>query len=268
MKRLLPVGRSKRSPFAGALHRLVLAGIVLLAGLGSAADDERAFQDGNRLYQEGRYQEALAAYGGILGSGTESGALYFNMGNCFYKTSDIGRAILFYERAARLLPGDADVKTNLAMANLSAVDKIEPQGDFLPVAWADRFVHLFHRNLLAAVVSALYAAGMLLLTGWIISRKRGLRRWCLRLSAACFAALLLFGLALYGQERERRLRRDAVILADKVDVKGAPGPDEITVFTLHAGTKVRMDQKTGDWVEIILPDRKVGWVQKEALEAI
>jgi tetratricopeptide (TPR) repeat protein len=240
----------------------------LAAAAGRSADAGRAFQDGNRLYQQGFYREALAGYQSILDSGCESGPLYFNMGNCCYKLSDIGRAVLYYERAKRLLPGDEDIKTNLAMANLAAVDKIESQGDFLPVAWVNGFVHMIPTAPLAAVVSALYAAGFLLLTACIVSRKRIVRSWGLRLAIAVFAAFLLFGLALFGQERARRLKKDAVILAEKVDVKGAPGPDELTVFSLHAGAKVRMDQKTGDWVEIILPDRKVGWVQQNVLEAI
>jgi tetratricopeptide (TPR) repeat protein len=251
-----------------ALNGLVLFGVVFLAGLGLPADNDKVFRNGNRLYQEGLYQEALAGYNSILESGHESGPLYFNMGNCCYKLSDIGRAVLYYERAKRLLPGDEDIKTNLAMANLAAVDKIESQGDFLPVAWVNGFVHMIPRAPLAAAVSVLYAAGFILLTGRIVSRKRIVRSWCLRLSLVSFGALLLFGLALFGQERARRLRRDAVILADKVDVKSAPGPEEMTVFSLHAGAKVRTDQKTGDWIEIILPDRKVGWVKLRTLEAI
>jgi len=40
------------------------------------------------------------------------------------------------------------------------------------------------------------------------------------------------------------------------------------VFSIHEGTRVRLDQKSGDWIEIILADGKVGWVKKDVLEVI
>ncbi|HEX9933823.1 MAG TPA: tetratricopeptide repeat protein [bacterium] len=240
----------------------------LLAGPVAAGVVEQPFQEGNRHFQAGQYEEALAAYSKVLASGSESGPLYYNMGNCYYKLSDIGRAVLFYERAKRLMPRDGDVKANLALANLAAVDKIESQGDFFLIAWTNGFVRLLPRMLLVAVVLALYVLSLLMLTGWFVVRRQALRMMLLRLAIAGAAAFLLFGAALVSREREQRLRREAVILASKVDVQSAPGDEGVVVFSLHAGARVRTDQKTGEWVEIVLPDRKVGWVKQEVLEAI
>ncbi len=80
--------------------------------------------------------------------------------------------------------------------------------------------------------------------------------------------LLLAGASLAGRWSEERSRREAVILATKVDVMSAPGAQAVEVFSLHAGAKVTLDRSSGDWVEIILPDRKSGWVKRQALEAI
>lgn len=241
--------------------------LVFSGGIG-AAENDRLFLEGNRQYQAGNYPDALANYDQVLRTGYESGPLYFNMGNCHYKLGDIGRAVLFYERAKRLMPRDEDVKANLSMANLSAVDQIEPQADFLLVSIAHGLVHWIPRSQLSLFLAVFYVFGVLSLTVWIVSRVPWLRNWSVRLSILFGVLFVLSGLALFAQIREMRLRKEAVILAAQVDVQSAPGAEGLNVFALHAGTKVRTDQQSGDWIEIILPDRKVGWVRKEVLEAI
>ena len=60
-----------------------------------------------------------------------------------------------------------------------------------------------------------------------------------------------------------------VILADAVSVQAAPSEeDDITLFQIHEGTLVQIDQRVGDWAEIVLEDGKVGWVPAEVMEVI
>jgi hypothetical protein len=210
----------------------------------------------------------VTAYSRILASGQESGTLYYNLGNCYYKLGDIGRAVLFYERARRRMPEDEDIRTNLALAGLATVDKIEPQPVFLPVRLVNGFIHWIPKSRLVNLVLALQALSVFSFAAWAAARKPALRRPALRLGISLACLTVLFGFALAGQIRESRIRRDAVILAARVDVLSAPGAEGVEVFSLHAGTRVQTDQQTEEWVEIVLPDRKVGWVKKEVLEWI
>ncbi len=62
---------------------------------------------------------------------------------------------------------------------------------------------------------------------------------------------------------------EAVVLQLRVDVMSAPLHDEtLTVFTVHEGTKVRIDRLFGEWAEVVLEDGRVGWVPVEVLETI
>ena len=90
-----------------------------------AQSPEQVFQQGNALYQQGKFAEAAGVYEAILKSGSVSGELLFNLGNAYYKTGNMGKAILQYERALRLMPGDDDLRHNLQLANLLIVDRIE-----------------------------------------------------------------------------------------------------------------------------------------------
>ena len=80
--------------------------------------------EGNAAYEEGNYDQAMSLYRQIEESGMESAALYYNMGNTYYKMKSYPMAILYYEKALKLDPGNEDIRTNLEIANLAIVDKI------------------------------------------------------------------------------------------------------------------------------------------------
>lgn len=249
-------------------YGMILA-ILLIFPLGvTASDMDDLFQEGNRIYQAGDYETALQSYRRILEMGHESGPLYFNMGNCHYKMQEIGRAVLFYERARKLMPGDEDVQANLALANLAVVDKIEPQAEFLLFRIGRGIIHLLPESVLVAVLVGAYLVFIGFLVLWIVARKRLPRLIGSRMSVLFGILFVVLGLCLAGQQRDASQTVEAVIMVGNVDVMSAPGGDGVEVFTLHEGTKVRLDQESGEWVEIVLPDRKVGWVRQEVLEII
>ena len=246
----------------------IVLGIFLVCSLGMAQELSSLFSEANALYQDGQYTEAVLQYEQILASGYESGSLYYNMGNCYYKLQEVGRSILYYERAMRLIPQDEDLQANLALANLAIVDKIESQPDFVLFRIYRAIVYLIPARILGGLVSGTYLLLMLFLILWLVSRRGGLRRFSIRMSVVAGVLFILLGACLVGQLWDKSTRIEAIIMADQVYAMSAPGGDGIEVFTLHEGTKVLLDQESGDWMEIILPDRKVGWVRREDLEEI
>jgi tetratricopeptide (TPR) repeat protein len=247
-----------------------LAALALIECRLFAADSKDAlFLEGNKSYQNGQYEEALGAYQKILETGFESGPLYYNMGNCCYKLSRIGQSILFYERARKSISSDEDLKTNLTMANLAVVDKIEPQPEFILFKIVRAAVHLIPKQILVILLIASYLLAVGLFILWMLARKSFARLLGLRGAAVFGIFCAVFGILLIGQVRENATRREAVILTGKVEVMSGPGGQTGTeVFSLHEGTKVMLDRESGEWIEIILPDRKVGWVKKVMLGII
>ena len=242
--------------------------LTCISGL-SGQDTESLFNEATGLYQAGAYRQALEMYQSILEMGYDSGSIYYNIGNCYYKLQNIGQAVLYYERARRFMPGDKDLKANLALANLAVVDKIIPQQAFILFRITNGFVFLFPKPVLMWIVVASYLAGMACLIGWILSRKRIV---CLILSRLCIflaGVFLVLGLSYIERLRQEAKNVEGIILADMVDVTSAPSEDGgMEVFTLHEGTKVRIDQTSGEWLEIILADGKTGWVKKDVLGII
>jgi tetratricopeptide (TPR) repeat protein len=242
---------------------------IFFAVIAMAGEQDALFQQGVRFYQEENYAEALQAFQQIRDAGHDAGSLYFNMGNCYYKLGDSGRAILFYESAKKLTPGDEDVRFNLGLVNESIVDQIEKQEDFFLIRYWRGFLFLLHKTTFLVLLGALYGAAVLFLIFRLLARNGALRLLSQRLAVTFGVLFLLFGASFIARLHDEKTRVEAVILADKVDVMSAPLAQGGTeVFVLHAGTKVRLDRQRDEWVEIILPDRKVGWVKKDVLEKI
>lgn len=248
-------------------------GILILtlsfAALLLADEQEFQFQEGTRLYQDGQIEEALVAFEKILDTGYTSGSVYFNIGNCYYKLGEVGKAILFYERAAKLLPGDEDVVFNLGLVNQAIVDQIEVQKDFFLIRMWRGLLYLFPKSGLLLVLGFSWIATVALLIVFILSRHASVRLLFQRLAVLMLIVTLFLGFSYLSRVQDEKNRIEAIIMADKVDVMSAPAAQGGTeVFVLHEGTKVTLDRQRDEWVEIILPDRKVGWVKREVLEVI
>jgi tetratricopeptide (TPR) repeat protein len=227
------------------------------------------FDEGNRFYQEGQYSDALESYLRVAGEGLESGSLYFNIGNAYFKLGDLGHAILYYERARRLLPRDADVLANLELARSLTADEITPLQRFWLLRAAVWWVHLLPASLLRLIVAIAYLSVMGAIVTIVLRRGTNLAavgRWIV---AGGAAVVMIFGVNLFVREFDIGQPEEAVVVVDEVSVRSAPSDDDaLTVFAIHEGTKVRIDRRAGEWLEVVLEDGKVGWVRVDAVAVI
>lgn len=227
------------------------------------------FQRGNTLYQESDFVGALEAYLSVLDQGFVSPDLYYNLGNAYFKTGDLGRSILNYERAARLRPGDSDIQANLDLARSLTVDEIVPLPRFWVLSVLSWWVNLLPRFgllLLSILAYGICAAGLCVV---ILSRRpayRSLGGW---FTLGGVLGIAFFGLTLLARDRVLWGSEWGVILSEVVSVQSAPSNEaNLTLFLVHEGTKVRIDQTSETWYEVVLDDGKVGWVPAGVLETI
>ncbi len=224
----------------------------------------QAFDSANAAYQEGDYRKALNLYLGISAE-YESVSLAYNIGNTCYKLDSIPASILWLERAKILDPGNEDVLHNLALAKQRTYDKIETKkGAALQDWWRARLLgvgsdrwasYSLFAILMAAIAFAAYRA----------FRIRNLKLLSF-LTGASFvlAAIVLMMLASFSSTL-RKSAGGGVIFAEKVDVSSSPSADGTQVFNLHEGCKVDILKEQDDWMEIMLEDGKVGWIQSSSV---
>ncbi len=261
-------------PAIHASGALEVAAVEVLASAesgarGPALTQVEFYQEGNRLYQEGDFEGALASYLRLMEAGFESGEVYYNIGNTYFKLGDVAHSILYYERARRLLPGDEDVQANLDLARSLTVDEIEPLPRFWLFSAVEWWVDLLPRTVLMAVVAASYLVGTGVVLLLILKRGGPVAVWGRRIALASGVVFVLFGVNLAVRELEVGRAQKAVVLQPRVDVMSAPLDDEtLTIFTVHEGTVVEIDRLSEEWAEVALEDGRVGWVPVGVLEAI
>lgn len=230
---------------------------------------EEAYLQGNELYQNGQFGPAVEAYRSVLGAGMESATLHYNLGNAHFQSGELGQAILSWERALDRDPGLADARSNLQLARSLTVDDVEPLPTFWLVSAWRWWVELLPRVLLLAGL----AAGWLLLwsgvAGRILARGEGVRRLSTLAMPVGGVLVLILGVNVAVREFGVGQASRGVILAEAVPVRSAPTEDDnLTLFEIHEGTVVRIDQRTDAWAEVVLEDGKVGWVPTGVLEEV
>ncbi len=229
---------------------------------------EQLFQQGNQYYQSQEFEQAIESYTRAMEAGYTSPALYYNMGNACFKINQIGKSILFYERAKKLSPRDPDILFNLQIARLYVVDKIEVPPMFFLFEWWDRFKTVISTQQVAGVTLFLY----LLLMAAIILRLL-LRRETFRAFSSIFIVPLLVLTVFSAGVFFVRLHEDnqlveGIIIVEKVDVKSSPAADATDAFALHEGSKVRIYERSGDYYRIELLNGNVGWIPEKTFVKI
>jgi tetratricopeptide (TPR) repeat protein len=221
------------------------------------------FYKGNTLYENGSYSEAISEYSKLLEQAVESGNLYYNLGNCYIKTGDPGKAILNYERARRLAPRDSDLKSNYRFAqsllklNLSEISapwykKASDILVFLTVNELTVFVSVIYTCIIFLMIIKLFAP---------VGRKTYAVLFSFLIIIFAFTVFSLFS-------RVSVIEREAIVISDRPEVKFEPFESATTHFILQEGRKIYLIQTKKDWVKIKRPDGKTGWIRSMDIEKI
>ncbi len=258
--------RGGRRPQARLLLIMVISLTSYLLPLTSHAAVTKAEADS--AYVQERYQQAAKDYEALLKQGV-SADLYYNLGNCYYRMDQMTKAVLNYERALLLSPGDKDIRFNLQMARSKTIDKITPESEMFFVTWYRSLVNVqsvdsWARTALIALLVAVTLALLYLFSERIWLRKVGF-------FGGIFLLLIFFVSNLFAWQQKRNLtqRSGAIIIKSAVNVKSTPSENGTDLFILHEGTKVTItDSSMKEWREIRVADGKEGWLETSEIEVI
>ncbi len=243
--------------------------LCLAAGLVAQPDElKRTFADANRLYLEQKYDSAIVRYRSIIDGGAESGGIYFNLGNAYYRLGKISYAILNYERARTLEPDDEDIQFNLQLANLRIPDRVDPVPTLFVYRWADAVLSAMSPATMAWVLYALFVLLLAALSTFLMSRRFAPRRISLIAGVVCVVLLVLGGSALAYRSYRSDHEVYAIVIADVANIKAAPDAGGNDLFVIHGGLKVQILDTVNDWQKIRLADGKIGWIPKSDIEPI
>lgn len=240
---------------------ILLASIFLKASFVFSYDShQKAFARANSFYEQGRYEEAIKEYEGILASGWESGNLYYNLGNCYFKKGKLGWAIFYYEKARRLLPQDKDLEANYEYAISLAEGRASSAKRGIFKMFSD-FRDAFSIDALTILVALFYYLVLISILVGLFWEKFKRRTFDLSFILAIFFVLGIFLL----QQKVSLLGKEAIVIEKKVEARFEPLQKADIYFTLYEGTKVRLLSSKDNWWKIKRDDGKSGWVEKDKL---
>ena len=245
--------------------------VFVLAVFGTATlmaqeeSGQQLFDNANAAYNNGDFEAAIEGYTKIEDLGKESAKLFFNKANAYYKLKNYPMSILYYEKALKLDPTNEDIQTNLQIANLTKVDKIDPVPQSVFVKWWIAIKESLRPDAWAWLSLALLFVALASLLIFFLSGIQPLRKAGFFL-ALIFFVVFVFAVIFAAQSRHDYVTHDdAIIVAPSVTMMSAPVKSGQELLILHEGTKVKVLESMEEWNKVKLSDGNVGWIKAEEM---
>lgn len=242
---------------------------MALSSFANASDQHYAelFEQANLAYKLGSYDSAKTIYHEISNNGILSAELFYNLGNCYFKTNQNAAAILNYERALRINPSDEDIIYNLEIANSRITDKIDPIDRFFLTKWWHEMALSLNPDTWAFITILLFTSALALLLLFKFGTQSNLKKMGL-LGGIIALVFTATSYSLGSAALNWMNRQEAIVFAPTVNVKSEPSNKGTDQFVLHEGIKVEILSEESDWVRIKLEDGNSGWIQRQSIESI
>lgn len=248
------------------IHKILFTTILLCSAIVVSATT-KAEADG--MYEKEQFADAAKAYEALLKSEGEAVEIYYNLGNCYYKMDKIPLAVLNYERALLLSPGDDDIRANLALARGKTIDKVVPPSEMFFVTWWRNLTNCISIDtwaIIGIISFILMLAGVFL---YMLSTQLLIRKIGIYGAMALLVITLISNLAAVSQHLGLKNRNTAIILTPSVTVKSSPSDSGTDLFVIHEGSKVEiLDGSMKEWMEVKFEEGKQGWIPVNTAEKI
>jgi tetratricopeptide (TPR) repeat protein len=234
----------------------------------SSNNPDELWQIANTAYNAGNYAQAEECYTRIVEQGLHSAALYYNLANAHFKQDELGKAMLYYNRALRLRPNDEDIRHNLEYAEQSTKDSIEEIPEFFLKTWIKSLRGALSCTAWSILSLLMLVAALVCGLLYLLAQRLSLRKIGFYLMAVT-ALLFVVTTAFAWSERNMLVERsEAIIMNSAVSIKSSPDRSATELFVLHEGTKVTIGETIDGWAEVRIADGRKGWIEQERIERI
>ncbi|MFW5793435.1 MAG: SH3 domain-containing protein [Bacteroidota bacterium] len=235
---------------------------------GKSMDADSLIAVANEAYINEEYAYSAELYEQILDMDLESAKLYYNLGNAYFKDNKIGMSILNYERAKRIDPSNENIIHNLRVANSRTVDKVEPVPELFYEKWWNSLKSMQNSDNWA-ISGIIFLFGFFFFTSlYLLSKKLLLKKIAFYISLLLLFLNILCFVFAYKTYKIQTSDNFAIVMSIRTIVKSSPSDTSPDVFVIHEGTKFKITNKIGEWIEIKLANGNVGWIKSDATEII
>ena len=223
---------------------------------------EQVFEQGNKQYAIENYSTAISLYDSILTLGTESSELYYNLGNCYYKTNDWANAIWHYEKSLQLNKNEK-TKHNLKLAKLKIIDRIEPLPKLFYKEWGFNLTQKLNTEVWQ--ILALLGISLIFIIQ-LICQFTSLKSK--RITKIFSTLTLIILIATQSSYYNNFTKKEAIIFSETITVNSAPTINSTNLFTLHEGSKIEILDNIGNWINIKIANGNRGWITRNSIKEL
>ena len=224
--------------------------------------NDSLFVSANSDYAKQEYNAAIKNYNLILSSNLESPELYYNLANSFFKINEIHQAIYYYEKALKIKPDFDDAKENLEICNLQLIDEIEEIPELMITSLYNNIINFLSlKNWIYLTLIFIWVSLIIFsYNSFVKKNKKSV------LYLVIFSFFLFF---ITTKKYNQNINiKEAIIYSSIINVMSAPSEQSTNLFSLHIGTKVKIEDQIENWVNIRIANGKKGWVLIENLKEI
>lgn len=248
---------------------LLFITVIVLPALISAKEIEAEVTE---AYQAKKYDKAIELLETELAEqkkqGYESSELYYNLGNAYFRSNEVPKALLYYEKSLLLDPGNRDTRHNIEYARTKIEDKIVPIDNFFLQSWFTAIQNCFSSNTWAVISIILFLIAIGSLFAFFFVKIITVKKAAFYVIIVALPVLICTNIFSSNQKAKLINHNTAIIMAGSVSVVNSPDINGQELFVIHAGTKVKINKEDGEWVEIEIENGHVGWVQQNKFERI
>ena len=233
---------------------------TVLESEAATAYRDKAFAESIKLYESQVEQSKLIKQ--------ESAELYYNLGNAYFRDNQVAKAIVNYERALLLKPGDSDIRHNLRFARTRIEDKIDSSDNFFINRWVRSLQNLYSANTWAVIGIVFFILFIIAVGLYMISSRLVLRKISFYAGIVLFFMVIITNVFAFKQKDKIVNRSTGIVMSASVSIYTSPDAHSQELFRLHEGAKVKIKREEGRWIEIMIANGSVGWLQKMNVEVI
>ena len=251
------------------MKRIIYICLLLALPMLSMAQDvtKPTKKQGDDAYAAQNYSEAINIYESVLVEQGGSLAIYYNLGNAYYRNNQLGKAILNYERALRIEPADVDSKVNLEFVQTRIKDKVPHDEIPFYKRWWNAFAGIFSIDTWAVLGVIMFVGTLVALFFYFF--RNDLRKITLTSAIICFLFTILANILAYSLKNVGNIP-EAVIMDEMVIIKSSPDESGTELMKVHEGLKVKVLDEIKEWVKIEADNgnKVTGYIKAASLEKI
>ena len=232
------------------------------SGFSEIADG--VYIEANKALIAENHYDAIAKYESILNDGYESAELYYNLGNAYYRSKQLGKSIWAYSNALEIAPRNRDIAHNLSIANAKIVDRIEMPKSFV-------FITLYRllKSKMTTYEWILFGSFLIFINSIYFSVMKFslIRGKIYKMTSTVLVSFIIIA-HIFAMDSyiDKQRKNSAVVISNNVNAYSGPfyGSSSI-LFQINEGIKVDISKQQKEWLEIILIDGKKGWIPSESI---